>query len=385
MLWPVVTSLSQESPLRPDPVPWIQETYLATTELQLLATLLLAVFVVATLSWTSRFQELLRRRYGTQLAEASSVVLLGAVVIAGVYAFSVIWHVTYVLEYTLSTMAIDRWLAAQQLVTGAIVLTAYLAIRFINRSIDKLAQTRAVTKHQSEVAYHVADVAIVAFAATVILTLWGIDLTNIFIGAGAITAIVALTARETLTAMLAGFILLFSRPFYVGDWIAVEDTSGIVTDVTIFTTKIQTFDDRHVLIPNDEVTNSPLTNYSQNDQLRVEIDVGIDYEDDPAHARSVIVDAVSDLESIKTAPAPQVVTKGFGESAILLECRVWIADPTMRRQLTARTDVVEAITSAFDREGITIPYPQRVHTSRNDAFQIDGRMQEGENMPAVDD
>ncbi|ELY38224.1 mechanosensitive ion channel family protein [Natronorubrum tibetense] len=373
MSWFVSSAPLQSSSLRPDPIPWIQETYLASLEMQLLATVVLAVVVLLGFGAASRFQDVVRRRSGTQLAEASSVLFLGAVVVGGVYAFSVIWHVTFVLEYTLRTMAIDRWFAAQQLVTGAIVLTAYLAIRFVNRSIDKLSQTRAITRHQSEVAYHVSDVAIVALAAAMVLTLWGIDLTNIFIGAGAITAIVALTARETLTAMLAGFILLFSRPFHVGDWIEINETTGIVTDVTIFTTKIQTFDDKHVLVPNDEVTNSQLTNYSQNDQLRIAVDVGIDYDDDPEHARSVIVDAVEDLESIKNAPNPQVVGKRFDDSAIVLECRAWIADPTMRRKHDAQTDVMDAIVDAFDREGIEIPYPQRVHAARNDGFRIEER------------
>ncbi len=385
MSWFVSSAPLQSSSLRPDPIPWIQETYLASLEMQLLATVVLAVVVLLGFGAASRFQDVVRRRSGTQLAEASSVLFLGAVVVGGVYAFSVIWHVTFVLEYTLRTMAIDRWFAAQQLVTGAIVLTAYLAIRFVNRSIDKLSQTRAITRHQSEVAYHVSDVAIVALAAAMVLTLWGIDLTNIFIGAGAITAIVALTARETLTAMLAGFILLFSRPFHVGDWIEINETTGIVTDVTIFTTKIQTFDDKHVLVPNDEVTNSQLTNYSQNDQLRIAVDVGIDYDDDPEHARSVIVDAVEDLESIKNAPNPQVVGKRFDDSAIVLECRAWIADPTMRRKHDAQTDVMDAIVDAFDREEIEIPYPQRVHAARNDGFRIEERRaQKGAVSPLED-
>ena len=377
--------LSHGSPLRPDPIRQLQDAYLTSLEVQLLATVGLAVLVALGIAAASRIQTAARRRYGTQTAEASSVLFLGAVVVASVYAFSVIWHVTYVLEYTLYTFTIDRWLAAQQLVTGAIVLTAYLAIRFVNRSIDKLAQTRAISKHQSEVAYHVADVAIVAFAATVLLTLWGIDLTNIFIGAGAITAVVALTARETLTAMLAGFILLFSRPFYVGDWIEVNETTGIVTDVTLFTTKIQTFDDRQVLIPNDQVTNSQLINYSRNDQLRVAVDVGVDYDDDLARARSVIVDAVDDLESVKNNPNPQVIAKRFDASAIVLECRVWIGDPTMRRKLQTQTDVIEAISAAFDREGITIPYPQRVHAARDDGLRIDGVSRSSSEVSAADD
>ncbi|RKD97158.1 mechanosensitive ion channel family protein [Halopiger aswanensis] len=358
--------------LRPDPIRRFQETHFTAFEIQLLATALLVVFVGLGLVAASRMRPLVRRRYGRQLAEISSVLVVGAVVVSSVYAFTLVWWVSGILESTLEMMTVDRMIATYQLVTVAIALTAYLAIRFVNRSIDKLAQTKALTKHQSEVAYHVADIGIVAAAGTVIFTLWGIDLTNIFIGAGAITAVVALTARETLAAMLAGFILLFTRPFTVGDWIRVNETSGIVTDVTLFTTQIQTFDDKHVLVPNDEVTDSQLTNYSKNDQLRIDVEVGVDYDADIEHARSIVTDAVGDLESVKNNPNPQVIAKRFGDSAIVLECRAWIGDPTMRRRLDARTDVIEAIDAAFDREGISIPFPQRVHAARAEALQVDG-------------
>ncbi|MCU4975602.1 mechanosensitive ion channel family protein [Halobacteria archaeon AArc-m2/3/4] len=355
-----------QSPLRPDPIPWIQETYLSSLESQLLATGLLVVVALLATVGIRRSVPSVRRRYGPQIAEASAVAGLLVVVLGSIYAFSVIWHVTFVLRRTLAAMAFDRWIVTLNLVTITIAVVAYLCIRFVNRSIDKLAETRALTNHQSEVAYHVADVAIVGSAATLALTLWGIDLTNIFIGAGAITAIVALTARETLTSMLAGFILLFSRPFRVGDWIEVNDRSGIVKDVTIFNTKIQTFGDKHVLIPNDEITSSQLTNFSRNDQLRVEIEIGVDYETDLEYARDVIVDAVCDLESIKRTPNPQVVAKRFGDSAVLLELQLWIGDPTKRRTWDARTDAIEAVMAAFDREGISIPYPHRVHSPRDD-------------------
>jgi small conductance mechanosensitive channel len=359
-----------ELTLQPESVEWVQRTFLDTLGAKLVATTLLLTLIAGGAASASRMYDRLTRRYGSKLAEVVSLAILGVIVALVVYSFSAIWEVIYVLEFALGSATISRWEAARQIVTLGIVATAYLTIRFVNRSIDTLAETRAITKHQSEVAHHVADVAIIAAAATVILSVQGINLTNIFLGAGAITAIVALTARETLAAMLAGFVLLFSRPFRVSDWIEVNDTSGIVTDVTIFTTKIQTFDDKHVLVPNDEVTSSQLTNYSRNEQLRLEVEVGIDYDTEVRHARGVIADTVSELDSIKSSPNPQVVTKELGESAIVLECHAWIGQPTMRRTHDARTDVIEAIVAALDREGISIPHPQRVHSTRDEQFTI---------------
>ncbi|WP_394742624.1 mechanosensitive ion channel family protein [Natronococcus roseus] len=379
------SSLPLELVLQPDAVEWIQETYLDTLGPKLLATTLLVILILFGAASASRVYDALHRRYGPKLGEVVSLLILGLVVAVVVYSFSAIWEVLFVLEFTLQSATIDRWEAAQQITTLGIAATAYLAIRFVNRSIDTLAETRALTKHQSEVAHHVADVAIIAAAATVVLSLWGINLTNIFLGAGAITAIVALTARETLAAMLAGFVLLFSRPFHVGDWIEVNETNGIVTDVTIFTTKIQTFDDKHVLVPNDEVTSSQLTNYSRNNQLRVEVEVGVDYDADVSQARAIIVEAVDDLEIIKSSPNPQVVTKAFGDSSILLECHVWIGNPTKRRTHDARTAVIEAVADAFDREGISIPYPHRVHSPRGDGFRIESGTREEAGISTTDD
>lgn len=385
------TVVPLQSPLRPDPIPELQQAYLASTEVQLFVTVLLVGLVVLGLRLGRRLETALSDRYGRQIAEAGRIVWLLVVIVAGVYLFSVIWHVTFMLLVVLETLAFDRWTAIQQLVTISVVLIAYLVMRFVNRSIDKLAEGSSITEHQSEVAYHVADVGIAAVAATVILTIWGVNLTNIFIGAGAITAIIGLAARETFAAMIAGFVLLFSRPFRVGDWIAVdadgdEDRSGIVTDVTIFNTKIQTFSDEYVLIPNDEITSSQLKNLSRNDQLRVDVEVGVDYTADTEHAREVMVEAVDGLESIKRSPNPQAVAKRFDDSSIVLELRVWIGDPTMRRKWKARTDVIEAIKSAFDREGITIPYPQRVHAPRDEeGFRIGGPNPEAAELPEIDD
>jgi small conductance mechanosensitive channel len=370
--------------LRPDPIPEIQQTYFSTIGIQLLTTAVLVVLVVLSLTFGRRLESIVEDRYDRHIGEASRIVWLLFVIAAGIYVLSVVWHVTYFVRLVLETLAIGRWTAIQQLVTASIVLVAYLLIRFVNRSIDELQGTSSLTKHQSEVAYHVADIGIALGAMTLILTLWGVDLTNIFIGAGAITAIVGLAARETLAAVLAGFILLFSRPFRVGDWIEVQNHSGIVKDVTIFNTKIQTFSDEHVLVPNDIITESDLTNLSRNDQLRVEVEVGIDYETDVHHAREVVVEAVEDLDSIRSSPDPHVIAKRFADSSILLEVRVWIGEPTMRRRWNARTDVIEAIKVAFDREGITIPYPQRVQSARGKRFPVEDVQSDRSTTPQVE-
>jgi small-conductance mechanosensitive channel len=119
-----------------------------------------------------------------------------------------------------------------------------------------------------------------------------------------------------------------------------------------------------VILPNDKVSNSAITNRSRKGLLRLRIDVGIDYESDPDHAREVAMDTISDLSQVVDAPPPQVVPKSFGDSAVVLEMRFWIDHPTPPRKWRAISQVIQAVKEAFEREGVKIPYPQRELSGR---------------------
>ncbi|XVH31977.1 mechanosensitive ion channel family protein [Haloferacaceae archaeon DSL9] len=344
-----------------------QYEYFLTTEGQLLGTVLLGVLFGFGIYAVRYSESLLRSRFDNQLTEAIQTATTAVLVVAAALGLAVIWNVAIVVEFVVSAAAADRWTVMRQVMTVVVFVVAYLIVRVVNRSIDKLAQVSAITKHQSEIAYHVADVGIFLVAFSIVLALWNFDLSSVFISAGALSVVIGLAARETLSAMVAGFVLLFSRPFMVGDWIEINGQSGIVTDVTIFNTKIQTFRDEHVLVPNDEITSSQLVNFSKNSQLRVELTVGVDYATDLERAQTVIVDAIEGIDDIKSTPKPDVIARAFGDSAIDLEVRFWISEPTMRRKLDTQTKAIQRIKAAFERDGISIPFPQRVHEFRNEA------------------
>ncbi|WP_266082113.1 mechanosensitive ion channel family protein [Haladaptatus caseinilyticus] len=297
------------------------------------------------------------------------------VVAAEIVGFATIWNANFVLREVVSAVIVNQWTLIQQLVTIAVFIIAYLLIRFTNRSIDKLAETKALTGHQTEIAYHVSNVGIFLVAIGIVLSLWGIDLTNFFISAGVMSVMIGLAARTTLAAMVSGFVLLFSRPFRVGDWIKIGEESGVVKDVTIFNTKIQTFDGKSVLIPNDEITNRGLRNVSENNQLRIEIPVGVDYETDLEHAEDELEEASEKIEGIKSTPAPQIIIREFESSSILFELRVWIENPTSRRRWKAKTNAIKVIKNQFDAADISIPFPQRVHDSRGEGNDHSPRRQ----------
>jgi len=248
------------------------------------------------------------------------------------------------------------------------LIGAYTMTGLIRRLVEEIARARgSLGEHEREIAFRVGQVTLYLTAALLILTLWRVNVGGILVGAGFLGIVVGMAARQTLGALLAGFVLMFSRPFEIGDWIEVGDNEGIVTDITIVNTRIQTFDGEYVMIPNDVVSSQSLINRSRKGRLRIEVEVGVDYGADAERAATVAREAVRGLDEPMTVPTPQVVLKRFDDSAVTLGVRYWIDNPSARRRWRSRTAVVAAVKRAFEAEGIKIPFPQRELMGREEA------------------
>lgn len=357
----------------------LQQAYFNTYGEQLLGTVVLFVLLAVVGEAIRRAGRPLKRRYSSRLTEATQAGAVVVLTVGVVLALAVIWHVTGFIQFLFKSVSVSRFDAARVLVTVAVLVIAYLLVRLINRSIDRLSEEYdAMSNHQSEVAYHIADVGVFVVAFMGMLVIWGIDPGRLFVGAGVLGAVLGYAARDTLGAITAGFVLLFSRPFRVGDWIEVEEHEGVVRDVTVVNTRIRTFDDEHVLIPNNEVTSNPLINRSANDRYRVDIEVSVDYATDLDHAMDVAATAMEDCDDrIREVPSPRTVLKRFADSGIVLECRFWVDDPSARRVWQAKTAVISAVKTIFDDEGISIAYPQRVLAARDEAGEVGPNVEEG--------
>jgi small-conductance mechanosensitive channel len=296
-------------------------------------------------------------------------------VVVGFLALLIVWGLVDVVLTVVQFIDVSLDLVIQLLVTFGLLLVAYVAMRLLADVVEQFSEgADRVTDHQQEIILRVGNLGVTAFAITALLTLWGIDLSGLLVGAGFLGIVVGLAARQTLGSMIAGFVLMFSRPFTIGDWVAVGDNEGIVTDITIMNTRLKNFDGESIIMPNDTVSNRPITNRSEQGHLRIRIDVGVDYESDPEHAEDVALEAIAEVDSVALAPPPQVVPKSFGDSAIILELRFWIDRPTPPRRWRATTAVIHAVKEAFEREGIKIPYPQRELSGRAETggFRVHG-------------
>ena len=250
-------------------------------------------------------------------------------------------------------------------VTIFLLLAAYVAVGLLEEFVDEVSErSDRIDEHQTEVIFRSLQFMLLIAVGLMVLGYWGVDLGGLLIGAGFLGIVLGMAAQKTLGAALAGFVLMFSKPFEVGDWIEVDDYEGIVTDITIVNTRVENFDGEYVVVPNDVVGNSTVINRTKKGRLRVRLSVGVDYSVDPERAEEIAMDAIKGLDEIMSVPRPQVIPTGFGDSAINLELRFWIDNPSARRRWRAKAAVVRAVYDAYEKEGIKIPFPQRELSGR---------------------
>jgi small conductance mechanosensitive channel len=315
-----------------------------------------------------RLSRLAKRKYPQRLVNIGLLVVSLILLVTGGSLFVVIWEQTQQAVAGVRALNEIRQVGIRIMLTLGVCAAAYVSAGMANRIIDRLLeQTEEITRHQGEVVTRFSDIGVYVVGVLAILSIWKINLQGLFIGAGLLGAAIGLAANETLSALLAGFQLMFSRPFEIGDWVQIDEQEGIVTDITIFTTRIETFGGKYVMLPNDVVSSNTIINIGRKGRLRLDVEVGVDYAADPDKAVAVAKDAMKDIDEILAVPNPDVVVKQFGDSAVLLELRFWIEKPSSRRKWRAISAVVRAVKLAYDREGIKIPYPQQEVSAREEA------------------
>jgi small conductance mechanosensitive channel len=166
---------------------------------------------------------------------------------------------------------------------------------------------------------------------------------------------IGLALQGSLSNLAGGLMLLFFRPFSVGDYIKTGSDEGTVKQISAFYTTILTLDNRRVILPNGELTNSRLINYSAEPTRMVDLAFSVAYDSDAEHVRAVLLRCAAENPHVLSEPEPVVLMTGHGESAVTFNLRAWVAKENYG---AARFGLIEAAKAAFDRENICIPYPQ---------------------------
>jgi len=207
--------------------------------------------------------------------------------------------------------------------------------------------------------------AIIYITAIIIaLDMLGVNVMPFIAGAGVAGIAIGFAAKDTLSNLIAGVLLIIDRPFEVGDRIEVwtaplgSATWGDVIDIGLRATKIKTTDNIVIVIPNNEIMKRDIINYTIiTSKIRVRVNIGIAYDADMEKAKELIIKVADTADWIAKDPAPKVVVRNFGASSVDLQLRVWIDNA--RKRMDTISYITDNIKTEFDKGGIEIPYPKR--------------------------
>ncbi|MFC7199146.1 mechanosensitive ion channel family protein [Halospeciosus flavus] len=317
----------------------------------------------------------LKRHFDDLAVETVQALFVTVAAVVAATSVVALWGGATAFELAADALELGPRDAVAAVLTLAFLAGGYAVAHLAKRIVDRFAaQREALSQHHQEIAHHLVHLGVLVVVFLLVLAVWRVNVGSLLLGAGVLSVVLGLAARQTLGSVLAGFVVLFSRPFELGDWIVVGDDQGIVQDVTIVNTQIKTFDDEIVMIPNDIITSSKVINRSKLDRLRVSVDVGVDYDTDVERATELAEAAMQEVAAddvILEKPDPHVVLTEFGSSAVVLRCRFYIENPTSRGMWRAKTRVIGAVKERYEEAGITIPFPQRTLGAREEgAFSL---------------
>ncbi len=184
----------------------------------------------------------------------------------------------------------------------------------------------------------------------------GFDLTVLLGAAGVLTLAIGFASQTSASNLVSGLFLIGERPFAIGEFIRVGETTGEVVSIDLLSVKLRTFDNLMVRVPNESLIKSAITNLSRYPIRRLDVALGVAYKEDVEHVRRVLNDVAAANPLCLEEPPPLFLFLGFGDSGLDLQFSVWAARENF---LTLRNTIHEEIKNAFDAAGIEIPFPHR--------------------------
>ncbi|MFP4188963.1 MAG: mechanosensitive ion channel family protein [Halobacteriales archaeon] len=257
---------------------------------------------------------------------------------------------------------------ADPVFTVVVFFAVFVGLYIVGRStvepiVRRALDRKGVDRHARRPLMRITRflVVFVAFGAAFAAAGFGSILTSLATIAAAATLAIGLATQNVIRNFVSGVFIYTERPFKIDDWIEWENGtySGIVEDISLRVTRVRTFDNELLTVPNSSLTENVVKNPVEGNRLRLKFVFGIGYDDDIERATEIIVEEAEEHDGIMDDPAPSVRVTELADSYVGLQSRIWILNPSRADFVKVRSEYVENVKNRFDDEGIEIPFPQR--------------------------
>lgn len=246
------------------------------------------------------------------------------------------------------------------------ILMLYIGWKIVNKLVkimNRTLQRRNVDATLSSFLDTFVEIALKIIVVVIFMGYVGIDTAGIAALVASAGVAIGLALQGSLSNFAGGVIILLIRPFNVGDYVEGSGHSGTIEKIGIFYTHMTTVDNKLILIPNGNLANGSIVNYSAKELRRVDLTFGVGYEEDIIKVKRVLSNIIDAHESILKTPEPFIALSAHGDSAVNFVVRVWCNNKDYWK---IYFDLLEQVKLKFDEENISIPYPQMdLHIKRN--------------------
>lgn len=268
----------------------------------------------------------------------------------------------------LTELGQHQWLV-RGLIALAIALVGIWFARWVARALERLLQRFEVEPILRGFLRNVAYAAGIIVVCIAALDFAGVPTTSLLAVVGAAGLAIGLAMKDSLSNIASGMMLIILRPFHAGHFVQVAGVEGVVDSVRIFQTHLHTPDNREIILPNSQITAAPIINYSSRGVRRLDLALKINYNDDIANARKILLQIARQEKLIMVEPTPEVVVLTLADSHIELQLRVWLPSGDVA---ALKAQLLEQCWQQLNSQGFKTAYPQRHmhihHHGKSDAL-----------------
>ncbi len=242
-------------------------------------------------------------------------------------------------------------------IAAAVAFAVSIAVAMLAKRLAYRSVLRSMPRDVASIVEKLIYYGIIGLGALSALSIAGIETSGLVVAGSIMGVALGFASQTVVSNFLSGIFLYLDKPFKPGDPVDVDGVSGVVMDVTVFSTRIRTWDGIHTRLPNSKVFEATIKNFVSNVARRVEYRVGIAYDADIGKAIDVIKKVLDEHPLVLEEPEPQIFVEDLGDSAVILNVRFWAPSS---HWFQARAELLRRIKEALDEAGIEIPFPQRV-------------------------